>query len=399
MATTHGKSRYKSWLKVWIPFGLWRIDWYFIRFYLRTFVLIVIALAALVAIGDMFQRFDDFVMLSRRENHTLAQGAALFLKYYASWVPQLVFQYMLPMTMLMAASITATSSYAGPRGNNEYVVIRSAGVPILRAFLPLLLPALLVSAGFQASRDAYLPDMVRQSNAILNSLKSRVANPTSLTHYGDNGIQSVSIGWFAPDSVAHNIILEVRDPEAFQRGDTGRGDNNFVAYRAVAARLEEDGAGGYQWTPLERAEVHTYTLYSRQAEPWTVPVPTGMTPAMIERQPLGDAVSSWRDLALMQVDNPGARFEMHWRLADPVACCLLVIWGTGLCMGRMLRGGGANFIQAIALSMVAAAVFYVVRLTGKTMWESGALTPAEGVWYPLGAAAFVALVIAWWMER
>ncbi|MCC8107884.1 MAG: LptF/LptG family permease [Planctomycetes bacterium] len=399
-------QQFKSRLGVWLPFGLWRIDWYFIRFYVRTFLIILLALAALVAIGDMFQRFDDFVMLARRENQDLLQGVVTFLKYYGTWVPQLVFQYMLPVTMLVAASITATAAYAGPQGNNEYTMLRSAGVPVLRAFFPLIFPAVLVAATFQGTRDLYLPSMVRQANVIGNALKSRTSNPTSVTmiqgntiQIQGNTIQTAAIGWFSPDAVAHNLILEVRDTEAFQRGDTARGDNDFVAYRAASARLEAiPDSELHQWVPLDRAEVHTYTRFTRKAEPWVRPVVTSITPAMIERQPLGDAVSSWRDLLLMEEDNPGARFEMHWRLADPVACCLLILWGTGLCMGRMLRGSNASFIQSIALSMFAAALFYIFRLAGRTLWESGTLTPVEGVWYPLLAAAIVALPIALWME-
>ncbi len=391
--------QFKSWLGVWMPFGLRRIDLYFIKFYVRAFVIIVVALAALVAIGDMFQRFDDFVMLSRRENHDLATGVVTFLRYYGTWVPQLLFQYMLPAAMLMAASITATSSFAGPRGNNEYIVIRSVGVPVLRAFFPLILPALVVAVAFQASRDAYLPSMVRDSNAILNRLKSRTSNPTSVTHFGAHGIQTAAIGWFAPDGVAHNLILEVRDSDAFQRGDAALGDNDFTAYRAASARLQRQPDDTYLWLPMEKAEVHTYTQFARRSEPWTEPVPTEMTPAMIERQTLGDAVSSWRDLALMGDDNPGARFEMHWRLAEPIACCLLIIWGTGLCMGRMLRGRGASFISAITVSMLAAALFYSLRLAGRSLWESGTITATQGVWYPIAIAAVIALPIALWMER
>lgn len=393
------RQQYKSWVSVWFPFGLWRVDWYFVRFYMRALILIIVALAALVAIGDMFQRFDDFVMLSRREDHDLAAGVMLFLRYYGTWVPQLIFQYMLPVTMLMAASITATAAYAGPRGNNEYIVIRSAGIPVLRAFLPLLFPAIVVAVAFQATRDLYLPDMVRESNAILNRLKSRVSNPLSVIHFGEHDVQTAAIGYFSPDGVAHNLILEVRGTEAFRRGDPNLGDNDFTTYRAASARLEKTPDGDYQWVPLEKGEVHLYTRFFRRARPWTQPVPTGLTPAMIERQPLGDAVSSWQDLALMMRDNPGARFEMHWRLAEPVGCILLIMWGTGLCMGRMLRGGSSSFISSITLSMVAAALFYILRLAGKTLWESGMLTVEEGVWYPMAAAAVIALPIALWMER
>jgi lipopolysaccharide export LptBFGC system permease protein LptF len=313
-------------------------------------------------------------------------------------VPQLILQYMFPLTMLLAAAITITSSYAGPRGNNEYVVIRSAGVPVLRSFLPLLLPAFLVAGTFQACRDYFLPDMVRDSNTILNRLRSRVSIPTSFTHYSEHGIQTVAIGSFEPGGKAHNLILEIRDPAAFQRGNPALGDNDFTAYRAASARLEPAPGGGYQWTPEEKGAVHSYTRFSRTSVPWTEPVPTGITPAMIERQPLGDAVSSWHDLLLMERDSPGAAFELHWRLAEPVACVLLILWGAGLCMWRMLRGRAANYIASITVSMGAAALFYLLRLTGKTLWEGGALTAVEGVWLPLAAAAVLTLPITFKLE-
>lgn len=399
MQMQKNQGRYKSPLSVWTPFGLWRIDWYYIRFYLKVFFIILVALAALVGIGDLFQRFDDFVMLSRREERELPDMVMLFLRYYGTFVPQLIFQYMFPVIMLLAASITATASFAGPRGNNEYIVIRSAGVPVLRAFVPLLIPALTVAIMFQAGRDFFLPTMVRESAAILGQLRNRISSPTSVSLIGDKGFQAAAIGSFAPGQLAHNIILEVRDTGGFIRGDAARGDNDFVAYRAALAKLEPAPGGGYQWTPLERAERHVYTQYARRSVPWTESVPTGMTPAMIERQTLGDAVSTWHDLLLMQKDNMGAKFEMHWRLADPLACVLLVLWGAGVCMGRMLRGGSSSYIQAITISMLAAAIFYCLRLAGRSLWESGVLTAELGVWLPIAAAAVVALPIAFLMER
>ncbi len=392
-------KRYKSRPALWLPFALRRMDGYFVKQYVRTLFLILFAIAALIAIGDIFQRFDEFVLLARREDLDFWSSAEIFLAYYASWTPQLILQFMFPMTMLLAAAITVTSSFAGPRGNNEYVVIRSAGVPVLRSFLPLLLPAFLIAAAFQAGRDFFLPDMVRDSSAILGRLQGgRVSNPTSFTHYDAHGIQTASIGYFAPGSVAHNLILEVRDPEKFRRGDPARGDNDFTAYRASAARLEPAPGGGHQWTPLDRGEVHSYTRFSRTSAPWTAPVPTGITPAMIERQPLGDAVSSWSDLLLMRRDNPGADFEMHWRLAEPAACVLLILWGAGVCMARMLRGRAAGFISSISVSMIAAALFYILRLAGKTLWENGTLTPAGGAWLPLAAAFLIAVPVALRME-
>jgi Predicted permeases len=384
---------------IWTPFALRRIDTYYVRFYLKAFFLILFALAALVAIGDLFQKFDDFVVLSRREEQDFMTMVMTFARYYVSFVPQLIFQYMFPVVMLLAASITVTSSFAGPRGNNEYIVIRSSGIPVLRAFVPLLIPALAIAILFQASRDFFLPGIVRQSAAINNRLKSRTSNPTSVSMIGPDGFQTAAIGYFAPDGVGHNMILEVRDPERFHRGDARHGDNDFVAYRAAAARLEAGPDGRYQWVPLENARKQTYSSFARREVEWTEPVRTTMTPAMIERQTLGDSVSSWRDLFLLRGDNAGARFEIHWRLADPMCGILLILWGTGTCMGLMLRGRSASLVHSISVSMVAGVLFYVLRLAGRTVWESGMASPEMGVWGPVGVAVVVAVCIAAWMER
>ncbi len=326
-------------LSTWIPFGLWRVDRYFALAYIKALLLILAALATLVAIGDLFQRFDDFIMYSRTENLDLRETVGLFARYYATFVPQLIFQYMFPLSMLLAGAITATSAYAGPRGNNEYTVLRSVGVSVMRSLVPLIFPALVVAVAFQASRDYYLPHMVREGSAILNRLRNRTTSPVdiSLVHGGE--FHTAAIGWFSPEGVAYNLILEVRDLAKYQRGDVKQGDNDFVAFRASKAALEPRPDGeGYQWQPLENGEAQVFTRFSRRTQPWTTPIPTSLTPAMIDRQTLGDAVCSWRELAAMQRDNSGARFEIHWRLADPLACGILLVWGLCLCVGSMLRG-------------------------------------------------------------
>lgn len=387
----HG--RYKTRLSVWLPLGLRRIDSYYAVSYCKAFVIIMAALAALVGIGDLFQRFDDFVQYSRDADKDFGEMVVLFFSYYFSFVPQLILQYMFPVAMLLAASLTAVSSYAGPRGNNEYIVVRSAGIPVLRALMPLILPTLLIALLFQAGRDAFLPYMIRNYTAIYENLRNRSGTPVSLSIVDDAGVQTAAIGWFAPDAVAHNLILEIRDVEKFNRGDARQGDNDFVAYRAAAARLERGPDGNFRWLPLEKAEIHTFTRYARRSRPWVDPLPTNMTPSMLERQAMGDAVSSWRELLFLREDSAGARFELNWRLADPLACCLLVLMGTSVCMWRMLRGSGASYIQTVAVSMLAAGCFYGLRLLGRSLWESGYLGPAGGVWLPILAAFLLTLPV------
>ena len=394
------KKMSKPGLTTWLPFGLWRIDKYFIAAYIKTLVLILLAMAVLVTIGDAFQRFDDFIFYSRENNLELWDIAPFFFRYYAAFAPQLILQYMFPLSMLLAAAITATSSFAGPRGNNEYTVIRSVGIPVRRTIMPLVIPAIAAAVAFQGARDFFLPDMVRTRNDIANMMNNRTSAPVNISLIHNDDFQSASVGWFSPDAIGYNVIIEVRNVHQYQRGDSRRGDNDFVAFRANRVSLEPiPNAGGYQWRPLEAAEAQVFTRFSRRVEPWTIPIPTSLTPAMIERQTLGDAVCSWEDLLAMRHDNSGARFEIHWRLADPVGAGILLILGLALIMGRMLRGKSPTYIQAIIISMLTTGGLYVLRLFGKSLWESGALSPVEAAWLPLAAAFLFAVPAMVWMER
>ncbi|MDR1521170.1 MAG: LptF/LptG family permease [Planctomycetota bacterium] len=389
---------YKSGLTVWLPLGLRRIDVYFAWHYLKTFILLTAGLMVLIAIGDLFQRYDDLTAMVDADKRGLVGVLALFADYYLSFVPQLVLQYMLPLTMLLSAALTVTAAWCGPRGNNEFTVIRAAGVPVVRAFLPLVLTALAVAAAFQAGRDHFLPGLVRQYHNLNNRMRSRSSPPTSLSLTDADSFQTIAVGNFSPDGVASNLILELRDIRAFRRGDAALGDNDFTAYRAAAAVLEPAPAGGCQWRPLAKGEVHTYSRFVRRSRPWIDPLPTSITPAMIERQTIGEEVCTWEDLLFLREISGGADFELQWRLAEPLSCCLLILWGVGFCMARLIRFSLGGYIPVVGVSVAIAAVFYVLRLSGKFLWESGTLTSWEGVWLPLALAAVVALLIVWRLE-
>ncbi|MDR2390643.1 MAG: LptF/LptG family permease [Planctomycetota bacterium] len=389
---------YKSPLAIWFPLGLRRIDLYYIRFYLKTFLLILIGLIVLISIGDIFQRYEDLAAIAQRDGLDTTGTIGIFAGYYVSFAPPIILQYMMPLTMLLAAAITVTASYCGPRGNNEYTVTRAAGVPIFRSFLPLILSALGLSVVFQAGRDYFLPDLIRRHHVLQNRIRSRIGIPVGISLMGKGWFETAAIGNFLPGGMARNVLLEFRDTSSFRRGDHDRGDNDFIAYRAPAAILEKGGDGGWRWLPVEGGEIHEYTRFFRRSRPWTEPVPTSMTPAIIERQIIGDAVTSWTDLFFLRDSNPVAAFELQWRLAEPLACCLLVILGSGFWMGCMVRSLAIGYVPAIGVSMGMAAIFYIFRVIGRTMWENGMLSPEYGVWLPLAAAGIVAAGIIWRLE-
>lgn len=242
--------------------------------------------------------------------------------------------------------------------------------------------------------------MIRRYNSIYVQLRNRTYPPLNVSIVHGDEFQSAAIGLFDPQRHAFNIIVDSRNLESYQRGDPTRGDNDFVSYRAAEAVLEPvPGGEGYQWRPLQKGQRQVYGQFVRRSDPWTEPLPTSMTPAMLERQTLGDAVCSWRDLWMLHIDDAGARFTLHWRLADPIACCLLIAWGVGLVMGQMIRGSRAGYIQALLISMIAAGVFYILRLAGRSLWESGALSAVAGAWLPMAVAAPFALAVLLWMER
>jgi lipopolysaccharide export LptBFGC system permease protein LptF len=359
-----------------------KTDAYFARTFMKYFLLCFVSLLALVVVGDLFQRGDEFAYFSKKSEYGNWAVIYIIIQYYLVYAPQLVLRFMLPLVMLLAAVITVTSSLV----HNEYTVLRSAGISMQRALLPVLVPAFLIGMGIHLTRDLYLPFLVGKSHEISTTIRPRNARPLSLVVRDGKELQSISMGHFDDDGYAHNLRIEVRDLEKLQQGQ-----DSFQAYTAHAAALRPRGmidvpegdTRELQWMPTASPRLVKYGRYARFETTWEEPIPTVITPAMLERQVLGEAIMTWDDLTKLADDEIDVRLEMHRRRAAPWAGMLLSLLGIVVALKQALRGGQSDYIKNIVKAILLCAGYYILNETFVSFGQSETLGPLLAVWMPV----------------
>ncbi len=373
-----------------------RADWYFGRTYLAYLGLCFAALLALVAIADLFQRADEFFAYARKTEIGSGPLIAIVFQYYLARAPSMIIQHMLPLIILLAGVITATAASAA----NEYTALRASGVSVQRALLPMLILALLAGHAVQWGRDLFLPYLLRKSHEIASTVRPRDARPIALVLRDGDMLESISMGHFDHQGYAHNLRIERRKAATFQRGEMA-----FDLYTARKAALQprslvdedEEDARRSQWNPSPGARFRRFGRWVRgSASDWSKPVPTWVTPAMLERQVLGEAVMTWQDLELLAGEELDVRLEMWRRRSEPWAAALLLLLTLSLVLRRALRGAETSYTQNIIVGILLCGLYYVLRTGLFSLGESEWLPPLLATGLP---AVLLAVPGIWLYQR
>jgi lipopolysaccharide export system permease protein len=366
------------------PLVLPRMDRYVARGFFLFLALCVGAVVALIVIGDLFERTEEFTTFAGESEMEAAAMLHEVLRFYLSFAPGLLLRWLLPLVLLMAAVFSVTAS----NGHNEYVALRASGVSIQRAVLPHILLALLLSYGAEWTRDWYLPSFVRTSRRLENEVRGRdKAQPLGLVVEAGGETHHVSMGHFDGET-AYNLWIEVRDLEGYYEGSEA-----FRVYRAQRAELrprtalaarEEGDPRENEWSPRAEGMTFRQGRYERtEPEPWRDPLPTVVTRAMLERQALGEAVMTWEDLRQLAPALPEIRMEMWRRRTEPWAAAVLVLLGVSLVLRVQIHGEKTGYVRAMMLAIGAGLAFYVLRMASVNWGETGALPPFVAGWLPV----------------
>lgn len=377
-----------------------RTDRYFALTFLRLFVLVLLALLSVLVVADLFQQYDEFVKYAEESEADRIFIYAMLLQYYATFAPAMLIQYLLPMVFMLAAVITVTSSCV----HNEYTVLRSSGVSMPRGMAPILLMALLLGYGVQLLRETTLPFLLRRAHAVSTTIKPKGAKPIALVLRHDGVIRHISMGHFdfyENRYVARNLRIETRDENAFYGGQA-----DFVAYTAWEAylqpRTDPDREAGddrdLQWKPSRKGLIWDYTHAGYTKTGWSDPVPTFITPGMLERQVLGEAVMTRGDLSRLSGEDLEVRVEMIKRSSEPWALAALLLLGLSLVLRLSTSGRDASYIINVVIAVGLCAGYYVLRNVGIGLGQSEALNPLLAGWLPVllmgGVGAWLASRLA-----
>lgn len=138
------------------------LDVYIIRGWLLYFALLMVAFSGIYVIFDFFQLLGDIV-----RNHV---AFLVVVNYYRYLLPQVVF-LMLPLSILVATLV----SFGLLTKTQQVTAIKSAGISLYRMAAPVLIVALLASAGMFVMEDAFLPGTNQRQDALRNQIKGKPA--------------------------------------------------------------------------------------------------------------------------------------------------------------------------------------------------------------------------------
>ena len=372
-------------------------DWYFARGFLSLFALVLLAFMALLIVADLSQKTDEFTSYAYGREGGTFLAVSLVAQYYFSFAPSMVLRHMMPLVFLLAGMLTMTASSV----HNEYSALRSSGVSLPRSILPILAAALVVGYAIELTRDIYLPFLVRKGHAVSTEIKPADAQPLSLVLRDGDEIQSISMGHFDMHEnryVAHNLRIEVRDVKAFFEGsESFRSMTAWEAYlqpRTDVADIAPDDNRELQWQPQANAYESTFGTWSRSTNPWTDAVPTYVTPAMLERQVLGESVMTWADLYRLSNEELDVRMEMHRRRSEPWAYVAILLLGISLGLHLMARGDEPSYVINIVIAVLLCGLFHGLRSVMNGLGETEFLSPFFAAWLPVllvgGAGGWVA---------
>jgi LPS export ABC transporter permease LptG/LPS export ABC transporter permease LptF len=136
------------------------LDVYIIQGWVFYFCILLVTFTGIYIIFDFFQLLGDMV-----RNHI---SARVVLDYYRFLLPQVIY-LMLPLSILVATLI----NFGLLTKSNQITAIKAAGVSLYRISVPVLLVAVVLSAGMFFLSDNFLPETNQRQDALRNEIKGK----------------------------------------------------------------------------------------------------------------------------------------------------------------------------------------------------------------------------------
>ncbi len=137
------------------------LDYYILRSWLFYLVLLVLTFTGIYLIFDFYQILGDVL-----RNHIAAR---VVVNYYWFLLPQAIYYPALPLSILVATLV----SFGLLTKTNQITAIKSAGISIYRAALPILAASAILSVGMFLFGDRYLPQANQRRDALRNQIKGK----------------------------------------------------------------------------------------------------------------------------------------------------------------------------------------------------------------------------------
>lgn len=374
------------------------LDRYLTFMYVRTLAISLVSLTGLFVIIDAFGNLDEFLDHGRREGSLLS----VLTEYYGARA--LTF---FEMTSVFLSAISVTLAVAWLHRSNEMIRMMAAGVSAMRIARPLLIAAGVVAILSTVNRELLIPqfkDRLSKNAQDWYGDKEMPVNPRHDRYRGVllNGQSCVA----AERKIVKPSFLFHDDLPAIGR--------RLSAKSALYLPAEGDRPSGYLLTELERpASLDDYpsvvvdgvpALLTPHDCPW-LEKGTCFVASEVDFEFLAGG-SRWLQYSstaeiLRAISNPSldlggeARVTAHWRLIQPLAEFIVLLWMTP----TLIRNGSRNPFLAAGKGIGFVAIFFLAKLILQNLGQGGVLPPVAAAWAPLLVFAPLAFSAAFdWRE-
>lgn len=362
------------------------LDRYLLRQYAQVLLICFCSLMGLYAVIDALGHLDQFSAHAEKTGTGVLGAIGRFYAFQALGF----FDRTSGILAMMAAMFTL----AWLKRHNELTALLAAGIPQLRAALPLLVASAAISALAAASREVVLPNI---RGELLRSTKDLTGSSEQPLRPMYDSASDIVLGGEATVAEGRRLIQPFL---LLPRGRVAAAEGQYLEAtrdRPAGYLLTDVAAGAETLGEPSLVVDGEVALYSPHDTPWLKPRQL-FFPSDVDFDRLA-AGPKWRHFAstaelLDHVQHPAsdvptaAYVTLHGRLVRPLLDVSLVVIGLPLILSRR----GRSPFLAIGLAMALVAGFLLIALTCEFLGNSGWISPSLAAWLPL--FLFVPLAVA-----
>lgn len=374
------------------------LDRYLIKMYARTLAISLVSLTGLFVIIDAFGNLDEFLSHSRREGSLFA---VLTAYYFARTLT------FFEMTSVFLSAISVTLAVAWLHRSNEMIRMMAAGVSTMRIARPLLIAAGVTALLAAANRELLIPQFKDRLSKNAQDWYGEKEMPVNPRHDRYRGVLLNGQSCVAGEQ-------KILKPSFLFHDDLPVIGRRLSAKAAKYLPAEGERPAGYLLTELERpASLDDYpsvvvdgvpALLTPHDYAWLEPG-NCFVASEVDFEFLAGG-SRWLQYSstgeiLRAISNPSldlggeARVTAHWRLVQPLAEFVVLLWMTP----TLIRKGSRNPFLAAGKGIGFVATFFLAKLILQNLGQSGMLPPVVAAWAPLLVYAPLAFSAAFdWRE-
>jgi LPS export ABC transporter permease LptG/LPS export ABC transporter permease LptF len=342
------------------------LDGYVLRGWLFYFVVLLIAFCGIYIIFDFFQLLGDII-----RNHI---GIAVVLDYYRYLTPQVIY-LMLPLSILVATLV----SFGLLAKSNELTAVKSSGVSLYRIAAPVLIAAVVASAGMFALDNGFLPQTNQRQDALRNRIKGKPAQtygrPDRQWIFGQ-GNRIYNYRFFDPDrDVFANLSVFELDPRTFrltrriygERAQWAPSLHGWVLENGWVRNLEDDKVTAYSSFAVETFPEMTETpgYFNKEVKP------SAQMSALELRSYIHELSHSGFDVVRLSV-------QFYRKFSFPLMCFVVALIGIPFALTTGRKGA----ITGIATSIGIAILYWASTSLFEAMGNLSQLPPSVAAWSP-----------------